>query len=122
MCSAIHATGGTLYDVTIIWSAASTDAGDAAWRVRIMGAPGTVRLLNMEPPSTDHTEQRLARRRRQRPIPQARRPASAPEPWSGDNAPVPRAALPLQPNQLQLLRRLLNIAAAADRYFAKNKN
>src|SRR5260370_37447953 len=108
MCSAIHATGGTLYVVTIIWSAASTDAGDAAWRVRIMGAPGTVRLrsmvrllISMELPSTDPIRQFRARPRRERPIPQARRPASAPEPWLGDNALVPRAALPLRPNQLQ---------------------
>lgn len=134
MCWEIHAAVSMHYAVTTISSAASTDAGDEVLRVRITDMCARVLLRATEPHTapqfTEQPAYRPAFRGAQARIPLVR-PAQlagrgfAPGKLLADSAPVRlvrRAVAPPRPNQLQLLRRLRNIAVAADRSFAKNKH
>jgi hypothetical protein len=110
------------------------DAGDEVLRVRITDrcARALPRAMGPRtaPQFTEQPAYRPALRGTQARIPLVR-PALlagrgfAPDKLLADSAPVRlarRAVAPPRPNQLHLLRRLRNIAVAADRSFAKNKH
>jgi hypothetical protein len=110
------------------------DVGGAGLRVRITDRCARVLPRAMgrhtAPQFTEQPAYRPALRGTQARIPLVR-PALlagrgfAPDKLLADSAAVRlvrRAVAPLRPNQLHLLRRLRNIAVAADRSFAKNKH